>query len=357
MREKILLGMSGGLDSTYSVFALREEGFEVEGAVLRMSDFTDVESAVRSANVLDVPIHILDCRDAFHHHVIDDFVSEYTRAYTPNPCVACNRFVKIASLCEFAKANGISRVATGHYAGVRKDAQTGRFYIVKAQDIRKDQSYVLWRLSQEQLTMLHFPLYEKRKTDIRTEAKAIDLPAAEASESQEICFIPSGDYAAYVENIAGKMPEGDFIDSEGHRIGRHRGIIHYTIGQRKGLGVSFGHPVFVSKINPVSNTVTLSEESAVFTERLVCRNLNFMRLLPGNYKECVFTVKIRYAAKPETAHVIISGDEAQVFFEHPVRAVTPGQSAVFYIEDAVAFGGIIEADENNIFESDNNIGR
>ena len=342
MGKKILLGMSGGVDSTYAVFELQKQGFSVEGAVLKMSDSTDVAGAVQAAEALGVPLHVVDCTERFRRIVIEDFISEYTKARTPNPCVICNRFVKMAALCEVAASLEIPAVATGHYARLCRDEKTGRFYIAKASDIHKDQSYVLWRLSQEQLSMLHFPLERLLKTDIRQKAKDMNLAAANAPDSQEICFIPDGDYASYVESVRGRFPKGFFIDDKGMPLGEHQGIVHYTIGQRKGLGVSFGHPVFVSAIDAAANTVTLSEESAVFSQGLLCRSLNFMKLLPGNYDGLHMQVKIRYSARPEAATVQIRGDVAQVQFDYPVRAVTPGQSAVFYQEDEILFGGIID---------------
>lgn len=349
MEKKILLGMSGGIDSTYAVIELRRRGFFVEGAVLRMSGSTDVAGAERAAEALSVPLHIVDCTERFRQIVIADFISEYTKARTPNPCVICNRYVKIAALCEAAQTLRIPAVATGHYAGVEKDVRTGRFYIRRAADPRKDQSYVLWRLSQEQLSMLHFPLDGLMKGDIRLRARKMGLSAADAPESQEICFVPDGDYAAYIEAAAGKFPKGSFVDPNGRVLGEHQGLLRYTIGQRKGLGISLGHPVFVSKIDARANTVTLSEEDAVFSDRFVCRSLNFMRLAPGNREKLRAEVKIRYSARPEMATVRISGDLAEVCLEHPVRAVTPGQSAVFYQDDGILFGGIIDTPHDTNF--------
>lgn len=341
-KKKILLGMSGGIDSTYSVVELRRRSYEVYGAFLRMSEESDVASAERAAEALGVPLTVVDCRERFREIVINDFLTEYSAARTPNPCVICNRYVKIDSLCETAKKMGIKYVATGHYTDIGFDGETGRYYIKKARDMRKDQSYVLWRLTQEQLSMLMFPLCELDKASIKQEAKALDLPNADAPESQEICFIPSNDYVSYIEARTGKFPKGDFIDENGKKVGTHEGIIHYTIGQRKGLGLSLGKPAFVTAIDPERNTVTVTGEDKVFTDRLVCRTLNFMALTPGGYDALDAEGKIRYAAKPERARIRIEGDRAEIFFERPVRAVTPGQSAVFYDGDKILFGGIID---------------
>ena len=340
-KKKILLGMSGGIDSTYSVVELRKQGYEVCGAFLKMTEDSDVDSAKRAAEALGVPLTVVDCAERFREIVIGDFLSEYAAARTPNPCVICNRHVKIEMLCRTAREMGIEAVATGHYTDIGFDAGTGRYFIKKARDARKDQSYVLWRLTQEQLSMLTFPLSLLDKSSIKEEAKTLALPNADAPESQEICFVPSDDYVSYIEERLGKFPAGDFIDENGKKIGTHKGIIHYTIGQRKGLGLSLGKPAFVTAIDPHTNTVTVTSEEKVFTDRISCHTLNFMALAPGDYGALYAEGKIRYAAKPERARVVISGDRAEVFFEHPVRAATPGQSAVFYDEDKILFGGII----------------
>ena len=335
--------MSGGVDSTYAATELRRMGYEVEGAFLKMTEDGDVASARRAAEALDVPLTVVDCTERFRDIVIGNFLSEYAAARTPNPCIVCNRFVKIAALCEQAKKMGISKVATGHYADIALDAETGRYTVCKAVDPKKDQSYMLWRLTQEQLSMLVLPLNSLLKSDIKAKAKELSLPGADAAESQEICFIPSDDYVSYIEERLGAFPKGDFKDDEGKTVGKHEGIIRYTVGQRKGLGLSLGKPAFVTAIDPAANTVSVTvDERKIFTDRLVCRGLNFMALTPGDHEGLVLEGKVRYAAKPERASVRISGDRAEVFFERPVRAVTPGQSVVFYGGEKILFGGMIE---------------
>jgi tRNA-specific 2-thiouridylase len=210
--NRILLGMSGGVDSTYAATELRRMGYEVEGAFLKMTEDSDVASARRAAEALDVPLTVVDCTERFRDIVIGNFLSEYAAARTPNPCIVCNRFVKIAALCEQAKKMGISKVATGHYADIVINRETGRYAVRKAADPRKDQSYMLWRLTQEQLSMLVLPLNSLLKSEIKAKAKEMALPGADAAESQEICFIPSDDYVSYIEERLGAFPKGDFKD-------------------------------------------------------------------------------------------------------------------------------------------------
>ena len=339
--KKILLGMSGGIDSTYAVGELRRQGYEVFGAFLKMTEESETESAVRAAKVLGVPLTIVDCTERFRSIVIENFLSEYAKARTPNPCIVCNRFVKIAVLCETAKAMGIEKVATGHYAKIGFDEGSRRYCVCKAADLRKDQSYMLWCLTQEQLSMLELPLGSLLKSEIKERAREMALPNADAPESQEICF--TNDYISYIEERSGKFPKGDFTDENGKTLGRHEGIIRYTVGQRKGLGISLGKPAFVMAIDPRLHTVTLtSDESKIFTDALRCNTLNFMALAPGDYETVSGEGKIRYAAKPEAANACIRGGEAAIAFDRRVRAVTPGQSVVFYRGDRILFGGMIE---------------
>ena len=341
--KKILLGMSGGIDSTYAVCELRRQGYEVFGAFLKMTEESETESAVRAAEVLGVPLTVVDCTERFRNIVIENFLSEYAKARTPNPCIVCNRFVKIAALCETAKKMGIAKVATGHYAKIGFDEETHRYYICKAADPRKDQSYMLWRLTQEQLSVLEFPLGTLMKSEIKEKAQEMALPNADAPESQEICFVPADDYVSYIEERKGKFPTGEFKDENGKTLGRHGGIIRYTVGQRKGLGISLGKPAFVMAIDPALHTVTItSDESKIFTDVLTCNELEFMSLAPGDYESVSGEGKIRYAAKPEEADACIQNGKAKISFARRVRAVTPGQSVVFYRNGKILFGGMIE---------------
>lgn len=339
---KILVGLSGGVDSTYTAYKLKNMGHEVEGLVLIMHDYTDVSGAKKTAEILNIPFHTLDCRELFKSYVVSNFICEYSLGHTPNPCTVCNRYVKIAELCRYAKENGFDKAATGHYAKIHFDENTNRYCIQKGSDERKDQSYMLWHLTQEQLEMLYFPLCDMTKDQIKEEVQKTDFAyLADAKESQEICFIPDNDYASYIEKEKGVFSEGNFIDADGKVIGKHKGIIHYTIGQRKGLGIALGAPAYITAIDPIKNTVTVEKMSDVKGNTLTACSLNSQYISIENGKEYTLDVKIRYAAKPMKAKVVIEDDKAKAEFDSPVRAITPGQSAVFYIEDKIAFGGVI----------------
>ena len=334
--------MSGGIDSTYAVVKLRALGYEPVGAVLKMSEHTDVAAARRSADALGVELHVADMSEEFGKHVVENFVSEYSRARTPNPCIVCNREVKFRGLCELAKSLGIDKICTGHYASVEKSEETGRYYIARGKDPRKDQSYVLWRLSQEELSMLFFPLANDVKTEVKQISREMALPSAELRESQEICFIPSNDHTAFIEDYLGKkIPEGSFIDKEGRVLGKHKGVVRYTVGQRKGLGISLGKHVFVTSIDPEKNTVTLGDECDLFTSGFYIDDLVFQKREYAQGERAHLLVKIRYAAMPVPCEVSFEKGFAHVVTEEPVRAITPGQSAVFYDDDGVVFGGFI----------------
>ena len=257
---KILVGMSGGVDSAYAALKLKEEGHTVEGAVLLMHGYTELSAARQTADNLGIVLHVIDAQEKFKNTVIPNFISEYMAARTPNPCIVCNSDVKFRVLCDFAKENGFDMIATGHYSRIKKISTTHgvRYAVAEAQDLKKDQSYMLWRLPQDILSMTMFPLSETEKENTRIGAANASLSVADKAESQEICFIPDGDYAKYIEDRMGACPPGDFIDETGKVLGRHNGIIRYTVGQRKGLGIALGVRSFVSNIDPVNNTVTLT---------------------------------------------------------------------------------------------------
>lgn len=339
---KILVGLSGGVDSTYTAYKLKKEGHSVEGIVLKMHEYTDIDAAAKTADILGIKLNLLDCTESFEKHVISNFISEYSAGHTPNPCTVCNRYVKIAELCRFAKENGFDKAATGHYADIVFDEQRERYCIKKGTDEKKDQSYMLWYLTQEQLSTLYFPLSQMTKEEIRNEVEKTDFAyLATAKESQEICFIPDNDYASYIKAKKGDFPEGNFVDADGKVIGRHKGIIHYTIGQRKGLGISLGAPAYITKIDPLNNTVTVEKQSDVKGDEFYVSSLNYQLIELEENKEYVFDVKIRYAAKPMKTAVILQNGTVKARLFESARAITPGQSAVFYLGDMIAFGGTI----------------
>lgn len=339
-----MLGMSGGVDSTYAAHKLAAEGHTVEGAVLQMHEYTDVAAAREAAESLNIPLHVIDCRTAFEERVVSAFVSEYLSARTPNPCVICNSEVKFRFLLDYALANGFDRIATGHYARVtsRKINGEPRYAVARARDKRKDQTYMLWRLPQDILARLTLPLADDEKIDVVLSARTAGLGAADRDESQEICFIPSGDYAAFIEERTQPSPHGAFINNEGKVLGEHEGIIRYTVGQRKGLGVAMGKRVFVTDIDPVANTVTLSEndsfDSVIELSGMVFSGIPELEV--GEERE--LTVKIRYLAPPVACVLRYLGEGRGVAaLAVPMRAVTPGQSAVFYDGELLAAGGFI----------------
>ncbi len=341
---KILLGMSGGVDSTFAAYKLLEEGHTVEGAVLLMHEYTDLKAARESADSLGIPLHVLDGRELFESTVVPNFISEYKHGRTPNPCIICNREVKFRILCDFARENGFDKVATGHYAEViRLDTPCGeRFALKYASDVKKDQTYMLWRLSQDELAMLYLPLFNITKEEIREISRQKGLFAADREDSQEICFIPSGDYPSYIEERAGKAPIGDFVDENGNVIGQHRGIIHYTVGQRKGLGIALGKRAFITDIDPKTNRITLST-APEFNPDFYISDMIFSGMCePNAGDEMTLSVKVRHQSEriPATVKFVSSGS-AKITLHKMGKAVTRGQSAVLYDGDILVAGGII----------------
>jgi len=351
MNKKVVVGMSGGVDSSVAAYLLKEQGYDVIGVTMRMwqeegrtceSAETVVEDAKKVADTLGIPHYIADFTDSFKCHVVDNFVSEYLNGRTPNPCIVCNRFIKWEMLLSRAKELGADYIATGHYARIDKLAN-GRYALKTSVTASKDQTYALYRLTQEQLSHTLMPIGEYEKDEIRKIAEKIGIPVASKPDSQEICFIPDQDYAAFIGRQSGvKLPkEGNFVTTDGTVIGTHKGIIHYTIGQRKGLNLAMGHPVFVAGIRPDTNEVVIGEAQDVFTHELVCNQLNFMGMedLEENRKAMA---KIRYSHKGAMATLErIEEDKIRCIFEEPVRAVTPGQAVVFYEDGYVLGGGTI----------------
>ena len=338
---KILVGMSGGLDSTYTVNLLRNLGHEVEGAILKMHEYTEISSAIEAAEFLNVKLHIIDAQKEFDNEVKNYFIKEYTSGRTPNPCTICNRHVKFKILCDFAKENGFDKVSTGHYAKI--GYENGKYFVKKGLDPKKDQSYMLWNLSQDELSMLYFPIGELIKEEIREKARDIGIKAADKDESQDICFIPDGDYASFIENIVGKSKEGNFVLSNGKVVGKHKGIIHYTVGQRKGLGIALGQKMFVSSINPIKNEITLSPATNENCDSFYIDYVNYQCITEFEAPNLLLNVKARYSSKTVPCNIKNTENGVLVCPLEPIKTVTPGQSAVFYIDDKIALGGIIRS--------------
>lgn len=339
---KILVGISGGVDSAYAAKKLMNEGHTVEGAVLIMHEHTELDAAREAALSVGIPLHEIDCRNAFSS-IKENFVSEYSKGRTPNPCIICNERVKFAYLYDFAMAHGFDAIATGHYARVERidsDGET-RFALSMPDDRRKEQTYMLYRLPQHILSRLVLPLSVGTKNEIRSIAEEQGISAASREDSQEICFLPEGNHTEYIESVVGKFPEGDFIDPNGNVIGRHKGIINYTVGQRKGLGISLGRRAFVTDIDTETNKITLSPDmigqNRVFISDMVYSGMN----APTEKTVTALDVKLRYTAPLIRATATLYPDKTAIIeFSEPQRSA-PGQSAVLYQDGTVMCGGFI----------------
>ena len=335
---KILVGISGGVDSAFAAKKLMLEGHDVEGAVLVMHQHTEVDAAREAAESVGIKLHEIDCTTAFEE-IKKNFVNEYINARTPNPCIICNERVKFRILFDFAMANGFDAIATGHYA--RLVVSEGRYALAMPEDSRKEQTYMLYRLPQEILSKLVLPLAEGTKSEIRSMAEEQGISAANREDSQEICFLPEGNHTEYIESVAGKCPEGDFVDSQGKILGRHKGIIHYTVGQRKGLGISLGERAFVTEIDPVKNTVTLSPNMAGKTTVNLSNVVYSGMPSPNEETEVTLDVKLRYTAPLVKATVHLYPDGRATLTLSSPQKFAPGQSAVLYRDGVVMLGGFI----------------
>ncbi len=347
---RVVVAMSGGVDSSVAAALLKEEGYEVIGITLNLgprgnSRPRGVKAAMdaeRVAERLGIPYYVLDLRDLFHEEVVRPFCREYSLGRTPNPCIRCNKFVKFGALLRKAEELRADFVATGHYARVEFDPSTERYILKKGLDPRKDQSYVLYSLTQEQLGRILLPLGDFTKEEVRRLAKKMGLPVA-GDESQEICFVPDG---GHPELVGRYFPEavrpGPILDRSGRVLGRHRGIAHYTVGQRRGLGLALGRPLYVVHIDPERNAVIVGGREDVAREGLIASEVNFVSI-PRLTDPLRVTAKIRYRHPEAEATVFPLGDgKVFVRFSKPQMAVTPGQSVVFYRKDVVIGGGIIE---------------
>lgn len=351
---KVIVGMSGGVDSAVAAFLLKKEGYDVIGVTLRtwLSDTgeegrcCELDDARIICNKIGIPYYPLNCADVFKERVIDPFVNAYLNGKTPNPCIECNRYVKWDRMLYYGQVFHADFVATGHYAYVVRKPN-GRFTVKTALHAEKDQTYMLYKLSQEQLSRTLMPLGDMSKEEVRKIAADAGLVVANKPDSQEICFVPEGSYVDYIKDHAEReIPgEGNFVDEEGNILGRHKGIINYTVGQRKGLGIALGYHAYVKSINPETNEVVLVSEERILLDKITCSGLNFLSIEKpklGESFEC--DVKVRYHHIPVKAVVNITKEDAvEILFKEPVKLAAPGQSAVFYDEDGcIIGGGIIE---------------
>lgn len=338
---KVLVGISGGVDSAYTAKLYLDRGCEVVGCILKMHEFSDLGGAERVASELGIKLVCIDATAPFDEKIKTYFREEYLKGRTPNPCIVCNERIKFRLLYEYARENGFDKIATGHYAKIAHDEQ-GNSFIECAKDPSKDQSYMLYRLPSEILAMLELPLGEITKDEVRANTMDAGLSVAKAKDSQEICFLPDGGYPEYIESVVGKLPEGDFINDAGEKIGQHKGIIRYTVGQRKGLGISLGKRMFVTAIDPVANTVKLSEELRGKNEVLLSDVVLASGIDPEKVRGKKFKAKVRYTAPlVEVSVELHEGNRASLHSELELKAA-PGQSAVVYDEGRVILGGFID---------------
>ena len=351
--SRVIIGMSGGVDSAVAAYLLKSQGHEVIGVTLRTwvsddgeeSRCCEIDDARGVAAKIGIPYHVFNCTQDFKKYVTDPFVEDYLKGMTPNPCVVCNRKVKWDRMLYHANVLGADLVATGHYAQtVRKD--NGRYTVKQALHAAKDQTYMLYQLSQDQLKRTLMPLGEYSKEEVRSIAVKEGIPVADKPDSQEICFVPDGHYTDFIRDNADKeIPgEGDFVDEEGRVLGRHKGIFHYTVGQRKGLGLPLGYPAYVKQIDVERNEVVIGDESSVMTDVIECDKVNFLAiegLEPGDKISARTKIRYHHKAAPSLVEAIGDG-RIRITFEEPVKAPAPGQAAVFYDkEDCVIGGGTI----------------
>ena len=343
MKKKVLNGMSGGVDSSTAAYLLKEQGYEVSGCLMKL--WGEHETAIRdAANIcekLGIDFHVFDCRKEFQESVISYFIEEYKNGRTPNPCIMCNKKFKFGMFLDKADELGMDYIATGHYARILKNENTGLFELSISDALKKDQSYFLYNFTQKQLSRTLMPLGDYSKPQIREIAEKIGIDTANKPDSQEICFVEDGDYAKFIEDFSNYLPTpGKIYDVNNNVLGEHKGLIYYTIGQRKGIG-AYGRPMFVMKINPADNSIVLGEKGMEFSSSLIAEDLNFISgKMPT--EPISILAKARYQATPCAATLTpIDNNTVRIDFSEPQRAITPGQAVVFYLDNTVLGGGTI----------------
>lgn len=347
--SKVIVGMSGGVDSAVTAYLLKAAGFSVVGITLRTwfsaegeeSRCCEIDDARRVAWKIGIPYYALNCVSDFQNNVTKPFVNEYLQGLTPNPCIVCNRYVKWERMLHYARVLKADFVATGHYASVLR-LDNGRYTVQQALQAEKDQTYMLYKLTQEHLARTMMPLGKYSKEEVRRIAEEAGLPVARKKDSQEICFVTRGSYGDYIEKESDtEIRPGSFVDENGAVVGKHKGIIHYTVGQRKGLGLALGYPAYVKRINAASNEIVIGDEASLYKREIICSDLNFMSVPSIKEGDTLRAhVKIRYHHRGEYASICPEGNgQVQIIFDNPVRAPAPGQSAVFYDENRCVIGG------------------
>lgn len=337
-RNRVIVGLSGGVDSSVAALLLKEKGYEVFGVTMRQfRDENFSKDAEAVAKVLDIPFEIIDMTEAFRSKIMEPFAIKYRNGKTPNPCVHCNPLVKWAALDIASKKHDAFFMATGHYANI--DEKNGRFAIKNSSTASKDQTYALSLLSQDMLSRTLMPLGGLEKDEVRRIAKEAGIPVADKADSQDICFIPDGDYAGFIERFTKKQCiPGKFVDKNGNFIAPSKGVEHYTIGQRKGLNIAMGHPVFVTGIDAVKNEVVIGENEDLFSDTFFCTDMHYM-LGDDSHLPKKLLCKVRYAHKGTMCTLYKEGSYYRIVLEEPVRAITPGQEAVFFEDEYVYCAG------------------